>query len=343
MIKRESGADLYRILGLLFVNTLHACLYNGFYYEAQEGIAIFLADTVRWLVFSCNAMFMLLTGYLKTASPWGLRYYKSLLAVLIGYVLTCLVTYPIRYHFIGEKDTFAVWWERFITFSNYSWYIEMYIGLFILSPLVNLALDNIPDAGKQWLLACSMVVITVGHSATTATVLPDYCGSFYPLTLYTLGAVIRRTKPKVPALIGLLGALLVAMGLSHATMRTVTNGFYSGFSQGYGGFWVVMMVFCLFLAVYRLQIGPRCAKVLAFLSGGVFEGYILSRLFDVWIYGEFPQWHTPEKYPLLFLCVTLPVFVISLLSGKLLNMLSAFLTGRLWKIIELPFRKKASN
>ena len=63
MIKRESGADLYRILGLLFVNMLHACLYNGFYYEAQEGLAIFLADTVRWLVFSCNAMFMLLTGY----------------------------------------------------------------------------------------------------------------------------------------------------------------------------------------------------------------------------------------------------------------------------------------
>lgn len=343
MIKRESGADLYRIIGLLFVNTLHACLYNGFYYEAQEGWMMWLANSARWLVFGCNAMFMLLTGYLKTTSPWGLRYYKSLLAVLIGYVLTCLVTYPIRYHFIGEKDAWEVWWERFLTFSNYSWYIEMYIGLFLISPLVNLALDNIPDAGKQWLLACSLVLVTVGHSATTATVLPDYCGSFYPLTLYTLGAVIRRTQPKVPSPVGLLMAILLAMGLGYVTMQTATDGFYSGFAQGYGGFWVVMMVFCLFLGVYRLRIGNRCAKVLAFLSGGVFEGYILSRLLDVWIYGEFPQWHSPEKYPLLFLCVTVPVFLLSLFSGKLLNMLSAFLTRHLWKLIELPFRKKVPN
>lgn len=343
MIKRESGADLYRIMGLLFVNTLHACLYNGFYYEAQEGLAMWLANSVRWLVFSCNAMFMLLTGYLKTASPWGRRYYKSLVAVLIGYVLTCVISYPIRYYCIGEKDPLMTWLERFVTFSNYSWYIEMYIGLFLISPLVNLALDNIHSPKKQWFLALSLLVITVGHSATTINLLPDYCGSFYPLALYTLGAVIRRTQPKVPSLVGLLGALLVAMGLGYVTMRTATDGFYSGFAQGYGGFWVVLMVAFLFLGVYRLRIGPRFAKILAFLSGGVLEGYILSRLFDVWIYGTMPQWHSPEKYILIFLCITLPVFVISLLSGKLVNTVSAFLTRQLWKLVEHPFRKHRSE
>ena len=260
MIKRESGADLYRIMGLLFVNSLHACLYNGFYYEAQEGWLMWVANSLRWLVFSCNAMFMLLTGYLKTASPWGRRYYKSLVAVLIGYVLTCVISYPIRYHWIGEKDALDVWWGRFITFSNYSWYLEMYIGLFIISPLVNLALDNIPNPKNQWLLVISLAVVTIGHSATLHNLLPDYSGSFYPLTLYTLGAVIRRTQPKVPSLVGLLGALLVAMGLGYETMRTATDGFYSGFSQGYGGFWVVLMVVFLFLGVYRLRIGPASQK-----------------------------------------------------------------------------------
>ena len=343
MIKRESGADLYRVMGLLFVNTLHACLYNGFYYEAQEGLAMWLANSVRWLVFSCNAMFMLLSGYLKTASPWGRRYYKSLVAVLIGYILTCVISYPIRYYCIGEKDPLSTWLERFVTFSNYSWYIEMYIGLFMISPLVNLALDNLQSPKKQWFLALSLVVVTIGHSATTRNLLPDYCGSFYPLTLYTLGAVIRRTQPKIPALLGIVAALLVAMWLGYMTMRTATDGFYSGFSQGYGGFWVVLMVVCLFLGVYRLHIGPRLAKVLAFLSGGVLEGYILSRLFDVWIYGTVPQWHSPDKYILIFLCVTLPVFAVSLLSGKLVNMVSAFLTRQLWKLVELPFRKRTSE
>lgn len=343
MIKRESGADLYRILGLLFVNTLHACLYNGFYYEAQEGLAMWVANSVRWLVFGCNAMFMLLTGYLKTVSPWGRRYYKSLVAVLIGYALTCVISYPIRYFWIGERDPLMTWLERFVTFSNYAWYIEMYIGLFFISPLINLALDHIQNPKKQWFLAISLLVITTGHSASIINLLPDYSGSFYPLALYTLGAVIRRTQPKVPALAGLLGAAMVAMGLGYVTMCTAAEGFYSGFSQGYGGFWIVLMVVCLFLGVYRLRIGPRLAKVLAFLSGGVLEGYILSRLLDVWIYGTVPQWHSPEKYILIFLCVTLPVFAVSLLSGKLVNMVSAFLTGQLWRGVDALFRKKASR
>lgn len=334
MIKRENGADLYRILGLLFVNMLHACLYNGFYYEAQEGVAVWMANSMRWLVFGCNAMFMLLTGYLKTTSPWGRRYYKSLVAVLVGYVLTCVISYPIRYFYIGEKDSLQVWLERFVGFSNYAWYVEMYIGLFMISPLVNLALDKITDPKKQWFLAFTLLLVTVGYTATALPILPDYCGSMYPIALYTLGAVIRRTQPKVPAWFGLLAAALTAMGLGYVTMKTATNGFYGGFSQGYGGFWIVLMVTGLFFGVYRIRVGERCGKVLAFLSGGVFEGYILSRLFDVWVYGTVKQWHSPEYYPLIFLCVTLPVFVTSLLAGKLVNTISVAITRQLWKLVD---------
>lgn len=334
MIKRESGADLFRIMGLLFVNTLHACLYNGFYFEAQEGVAMWLANSARWLVFGCNAMFMLLTGYLKSASPWNKKYYRSLVAVLVGYVLTCVISYPIRYFCLGEKDPIGVWLNRLVTFSNYAWYVEMYIGLFLVSPLVNLALDRIREPKKMWMLTAGLLIVTVGYSATTINLLPDYFGAMYPLALYTLGAVIRRTQPKLPWWIGLLGAVLTAMGLGFVTLKTATEGFSSGFSQGYGGFWVVLMVTALFLAVYRLQVGERTARVLAWLSGGVFEGYILSRLLDVWIYGTVKQWHSPENYLLIFLCVTIPVFVISVLIGKLVNTLSGIITRKLWNIVE---------
>ncbi len=334
MMKRESGADLFRIMGLLFVNTLHACLYNGFYYEAQQGAAMWAANSVRWLVFGCNAMFMLLTGYLKSASPWNRKYYKSLVAVLVGYVLTCLISYPIRYFCLGEKEVLSTWLTWFVTFSNYAWYVEMYIGLFLFSPLINLALDQIQKPKRLWMVTAGLLIITVGYSATTMDLLPDYWGALYPLTLYTLGAVIRRTKPKIPVWLCLPVAALTAMGLGFATMKTATDGFYSGFSQGYGGFWVVLMVTMLFLGVYRLRVGERTGRVLAWVSGGVFEGYILSRLLDVWIYDTVRQWHSPEHYPLIFLWITLPVFIVSLLSGKIVNMLSGAITRKLWKIGE---------
>ena len=312
----EAGVDLFRILGLLFVNGLHACLYNGFYSVPQVGAEVWLANTFRWLFYGCNAMFMLLTGYLKSTKPWNRRYYKGLVTVLVGYVLTCIISYPVRYFLIGEKDGLSVWLERFFTFSNYAWYVEMYIGLILFSPIINLALQQITDRRKLLLLAGSCLFVTSMHSVTAVDLIPNYWSAMYPVTLYILGAVIRKLQPKFPAWSCLLTAALTAMGLGLTSLLTTDQGFSKGFNQGYGGFWVTIMVAALFMGIYRLQVSDRVSKVLRWLSGGVFEGYILSRLFDVWVYGLVPQWHTPKKYPLIFACITIPVFIISILAGK---------------------------
>ena len=101
-----------------------------------------------------------------------------------------------------------------------------------------------------------------------------------------------------------------------------------GFSQGYGGFWITAIGVFLFLGLYRLPIGNKCAKALAWLAGGCFEGYILSRLFDVWVYAQFPQWHCPEKYPIAYVCITIPIFIVSLLLGKAVHTLAEKLTAK---------------
>ncbi len=322
--EREAGVDLFRILGLLFVNGLHAFLYNGFYYEAQEGAAMWLANSFRWLFFGCNGMFMLLTGYLKTNKPWGKSYYKGLLTVLVGYVLTCVISYPVRYFLIGEKDSLSVWVERFFTFSNYAWYVEMYIGLILLSPLINFAMDGVKTPKNVWLLTGGIVLVTILPTITPAKLLPDWWTGMYPLGYYAVGAAIRRCKPKIPSAVGLLGAVLCAAGLGLASLLTTGGGkFNDGFSQGgYGGFWTALMVTCLFLGVYRLQAKPWLSKVLSFCAAGVFEGYILSRLWDVWVYKTVKFWHSPETYILIFLCVTLPVFLTSMLAGRLVHSIS---------------------
>lgn len=326
--QREAGVDLFRLMGLLFVNGLHAFLYNGFYYEPQAGAMMWLANSFRWLFFGCNGMFMLLTGYLKTTKPWGKSYYRGLLAVLVGYMLTCVISYPVRYFLIGETDALGVWIERFFTFSNYAWYVEMYIGLILVSPLINMAMDQLKKPKEIWLLAISVLLVTTLPTITSLNLLPDWWTKMYPLGYYVIGAAIRRTKPKIPGAIGLLGAAVCAMGMGLASLLTTNGGkFNDGFSQGgYGGFWTTLMVTCLFLGVYRLQAKPWLSKILSFCAAGVFEGYILSRLWDVWVYKTVKFWHSPETYILIFLCVTIPVFLTSMLAGRLVHSLSTRLT-----------------
>ena len=71
------------------------------------------------------------------------------------------------------------------------------------------------------------------------------------------------------------------------------------------------------LGLYRLQPGEKLTRVLAWMAGGCFEGYILSRLLDVWLYNCFKQWHSPEYYPLLFICVTIPIYIFAIVTGKI--------------------------
>lgn len=328
MSKREAGLDLYRCLGFLFVTGLHACLYNGFYSQPQTGVAMWAANSFRWLFFGCNGMFMLLTGYLKSAKPFNKSYYRGLLTVLAGYVLTCIISYPVRYFLIGEKDSIGVWIERFFTFSNYAWYLEMYIGLILISPVINLAMERLQSTASLLWLAGTMVVLTALPTLTPAPLLPDYWTALYPLTYYVIGGVIRRLQPKLPCGAGLLGAVATAMIAGLLTMLvSAGRTFNDGFSQGgYGGFFTTVTVTFLFLGVYRLQAGPKLSKLLRWMAGGVMEGYILSRLFDVWIYGKVKFWHTPQTYWLIFICITIPVFLISVTAGHYVHKLSVFLT-----------------
>lgn len=319
MRSRQPGIDLLRCLGLLFVNGVHAFLYNGYYYEPQMGALIWGANSFKWLFFTCNGLFMLLTGYLKSEKPMSKSYYRSLLPILVGYLLTCLVSYPIRHFALGEKLTLLQWLENLVTFSNYAWYIEMYIGLLLISPIINLALKQLTTPKQLYWAAGTMVCLSALYSITPLNLIPDYWSALYPVTYYVIGAVIRKLQPRFHKGLCLFLAMGFAMWLGALTLITTDGGASDGFGQGYGGFWVTIIITLVFLGLYQVNPGEKCARVLAWLSGGVFEGYILSRLLDVWVYGLVPQWHSPEYYPLIFVCVTLPIFTVSILAGKLLH------------------------
>jgi surface polysaccharide O-acyltransferase-like enzyme len=135
-------------------------------------------------------------------------------------------------------------------------------------------------------------------------------------------AVIRKLQPNWnrPACLGL--AAVTALWTGFATLISTDGKFSDGFGQGYGGFWITAIILLLFVGLYRVNPGEKVSKLLGWLSGGVFEGYLLSRLLDVWIYNTVPQWHTPAMYPVILVCITVPVFIVSILAGKLLHELA---------------------
>lgn len=339
MKERESGIDLLRCTGLLFVVSVHFFLYNGFYNEPQTGLWMWAADSARWLFFACNGIYMTLTGYLKSTQPLNRRYYRGLVPVLLGYAAAAAVSIPVRHFFMGDPQTFAEWLHRFMNFSGcyYGWYVKMYIGLLLFSPVINLALRQLHETRELLWLAGTMVLLTALPSVTDWVIAPNYWTGLYPFTYYVIGAVIRRTKPQTDPRLGIGLSLLTAMGLGAVTVLSTGGPISEGYaSQGFGGFWITLTVAGLFLALYRLRIGPRLSNVLAWAAGGCFEGYLLSHLLDGWVYRMFPAWCTPPKYVPAYFCLTVPVFILSLLSGRLLHGMTAALANRIFKRCSAP-------
>lgn len=326
-MKRQSGIDLIRITGLFFVVGVHQFLYNRFYYEPQTGYLMWAADTFRWLFFCCNGIFMMLSGYLRCNKTDFRDCYRGLIPVLIGYLLCCAIIFPIQY-INGEQLPLIDWLTRLVTFGNYAWYVEMYIGLVLFSPVINLGLKQM-DEKQLTRFAVIMVFVTSAHNMTVLDIIPNYWSSLYPVTYYILGAWIRRTQPRVKAWQGLGAAFLISMGLALSSIITTDEGFSKGFTQGYGGIWTMLTATGVFLGLYRVKVSRGMSKVLAWASGGVFEGYLLSKIFDIWTYPLFRPLHEPEFWFLLFLIVTVPIFLCTLLLGKAVSTAADVISNRI--------------
>lgn len=317
MEKRQFGLDVLRCMALLFVVTFHAFLYNGYYYQPQKGTAMWLAGSARWLSVSCIGLFCMLTGYLRCEEQTPRACWRGLPGVLLGYLLAAAISIPIRHFLLNDVQSFSVWLNRLFGFSAvyYGWYVEMFLGLTLLSPFLNRILEG-PLA--PWLGAV-LIVLTAFPGATPITLAPDHWKVCYPLTYYALGALVRKKQPRLPWWMGIGGGLLIALALGGATVLSTNGALSTALTWEFGDLWILSMVLCLFVGLYRLEAGSRIARVFRWLAGGCYGGYLLSHLLDAWVYALVPQWHTPAQYPRLFFLVTVPIFLVSVLAGRLLQ------------------------
>lgn len=309
MKSRDASIDLIRCTGFLFVVIFHSFLFNGFYYEEQKGALMWLYDSLRWLSYSCNGIFMMLTGYLKCTKPYDKSFFRGLAPILLSYIIASAVSIPIRHFFLNDRQSFSVWLARFMSFGGvyYGWYVKMYIGLLAFAPILNAAMNSLDKRGCDKML-CTMLFMTALPSVTDIIFIPDYWIHIYPMTYYVIGAYIRRFQPSVKPVLCGLTAVLTAMALGAITLISTDGYIDEAYSQGYGGFWITLIAVSVFLALYRLKLPKPLHKPLKWAAGGTFGGYMISHIFDAKLYFALPGWRAPAKWHLSLLCITVPIF-----------------------------------
>ena len=225
------GVDLIHAVAVTLVLAVHSFLNSGYYSEPIQGAAMTVATMVRMACMTCTPMFMLLTGYLCINRQWSLGYYRKLLPVLITYVLVGCISLGFQIGWQGAVMSPLGFFRRLLDFSavSYAWYIEMYIGLFLLSPFLNAAWRGLNEKAKL-ALVITMLVVTALPTVTNFRfqILPDWWINLYPVTYYYLGAWLREHPIRAKGWMLVLGWL----GLS-----ALTGGLLCLFQHGqlFGG------------------------------------------------------------------------------------------------------------
>jgi len=345
--KRYFGPDLVRTVACLFVLGVHFYLYTGFYDRPYQGTAMMISVPIRMALMTCVPLFMMLSGYLCVGKKWSAAYYRGFIPLLLSYGL-CGIACVIFMHFNeGIPAGPLSIARRLLDFTAvpYGWYVEMYLGLFILIPFINVGWNSLPRGGKKATLI-ALVILGIVPNVTNYTyqIFPDFWLALYPIAYYAAGAWIKENPPKMKGIWLVAGWIVLSLAVCPLQYHlfkeanftfSPTNYFYSLFVFG--------STYCLFAALVRVKgekIPPAlkwCVSRIARLS---FCIYMLSYIGDALIYPRLcaliPQfeniliWHIPAVVVNLVLSALL-AWAIEAVSGMIM---------KLFALCENKFTKK---
>jgi surface polysaccharide O-acyltransferase-like enzyme len=276
-------------------------------------------------------LFMMLTGYLNIRKTPTVKYYKGMVRVLVAYLFFSLVTIAFRKYYLGEELSIVQWVLKIFNYSAipYAWYIEMWIGLALLTPFLNYLYHAIPTMKQKLLLIATLFVMTSLPNTINDRVelLPDYFHvACYPLLYYFMGSFIREYQPTIKVWVGWTIIFLVSLFNPVVTLLLVgPNSADWGFGGMAMGGCSVFIAVTIFLMFYRKDIQVACIKRwVTHCSMVSLEMYLCCWMFDQLYYPWFKErfYESQAQFLPWFLVIVPAVFLSSYIVASAYNFIA---------------------
>lgn len=213
-MKRNYGIDALRMAVMLFVAALHIIGIGGVITGAELLSGQFLtAQFLRIAMLCAVDCYALISGYVG----WSRKPKLSSAALLwVKAVVYCVVITAVFALFIDIDYKTALNAVLPVTTSQY-WYLTAYVGLFVLMPLLNLAVQSMPKRELTLTLGGILILFCILPISplTDAFYLHDGYSVLWLAVMYLLGGylarfdVLSRLSRKIWVLL-YLGAVLFA-------------------------------------------------------------------------------------------------------------------------------------
>lgn len=304
---RKYDLDVIRVLAIIFVLTVHAMNYIGYYSIPNEGVLMYILSIVRVLVVTCVPLFLLLSGYLCVKEQkLDKKYLMKLVKLLIIYLICGIICSIFDVIVNGDKSVFDVILSFFsFTAAPYGWYVAMYIGLFLLIPFLNRLWEKLNVKEQRLLVLVLFLLVIVpsffnnfnfaaekwwhGTRDEYSMLYPADWVYFYPIAYYVLGRAIRdgifksftRLFSKKICLLFSLLVLLVTFGTLNYVCAYQETFMWTN-RTAYNGY----QCFIISILLFGLCLNCKCEKrilrnAIKSISKYSFGMYLISYVFDM--------------------------------------------------------------
>lgn len=368
---RNYSLDIVRIFAFFSVICVHFFLNTNFYYEPMSGAKMYVMCIMRTFFMICVPLFVTLTGYLMSSKKLSAKYYIGIVKTLGIYLLASIAAIIYKNAVLGYGLTFqdSILGILDFTASNYSWYIEMYIGLFLLAPFINLMYNGLNTQKAKLILILTLIFITSLPTVLNIynfkvdgwwetpyisfqyqKLIPHWWTKLYPLTYYFIGAYLKEYPIKLKKIFCLLLSILIAVAFgSFLFYRYHDFHFvFEEFSeyQSLPVLFITIFVFSFFSQIKTDNLPKFAKSSLKFVSDITLGAYLLSFIADLTIYEHLKN-HVPSLSDQFnwYIPTVLTIAIISLAGSAILN-LTWMLLSKLAKFIvsKIPKRtQKNSN
>lgn len=330
----------------------------------MKGGRMFLMTLMRMAFMVCVPLFLMLTGYLMHHKQLKRGYYKGILKTLGIYILAALAYQVSLSLFTGTPISLKKYLFPILEFSGYGWYIEMYIGLFLLIPFLNAMWRGLKGQKQKILLIATLLALTTlpslfniydwhtpefwqlpSSASSFQRIVPAWWLLLYPLTYYFIGAYLQEYGLKLRAwqTALALAACIAAFG-AFQFYRSTPGPFQNTLATDWGGFPILIesvLLFHLLLQIKAERI-PRFFRLLFTKISELTLGiYLVSIIFDNIFYPRLAAAVSSVPLRLNYYPVIVPlVFICSALFSQLLLWIQKAIA---WPFRRIPWKKVTAH
>ena len=340
--KRSINIDLVKIIAVFSVISVHFFANTGFYDKNIGGLDTYIMVLFRTIFMICVPLFMITTGYLMKNKKISKKYYVGIFRVLITYFLIALI-YLFYHCFYLKEATFSAQYiiSSILRFDiGYRWYIEMYIGMFLIIPFINLIYNNLTTKKHKQLLILTMLVLTAFPGLLNAkySLLADWWINLYPITYYFFGCYINEYKPKIGKLKNII-LLVITLIVSVSINILISNGntFVRDVHNDWGSIFNVLTALLVFIFVINLNlenVNKSISKIIMKISELSLGMYLASSIVDNYIYFNVLEKFSSCNFISYIIKVPLVIilsFLISLVINLLYQIINKYIIERIIK------------